>query len=197
MSFVAASALKKFLSGKPTTQLVLLDEDGCSYLELTEAEWAKRKVVPHYSFGNVVVFMAEDLAGGTPDKMKYDDNLIPVSKVTRINLIEVAGNTLHPDDVKKLKKQKRISVNLVNEIGYTLKVSTDGIKIGCQDLSWAEWERNGQQTVDNYFRYRDQHNQVKELLTLVLANKDKIVARLTGTKKTVAKKAAKKTTKRK
>lgn len=200
------SVLKKFLTAKVLVHYVLYDHDDKDYdlVSWTEAQWNKRTTVPHYhivSNGSKGVVEPDDLIGGGPSKLDYEDRFVPITKLEPVDVVKVAGNWLHPDCAARVKRETMLRVNLDGEIGYTVRIDFDSMKIGCQRLTWAEWAgKKGKELLNQHVYWRDEEiqNEHRELLSQVLANKDVILARLTGEplKKNVVKKVAKKAVKK-
>lgn len=202
--FTAADALKKILATKPTTLMVLLDGDD-EFVTFTEAEYNKAKKVQYIHVPDRKTVRADDLATvNQPKGLDYEDILIPATDIKKITMVEIAGRLTTAEEFKRIKRQSAFRVNLHSEFGYEVEFTKDGINVGCQKYSWVEWQKTGKNIVERYFRYNDNRESVQNLLTLILENKERILAKIATkpvakkapAKKVAAKKVAKKTTRK-
>jgi hypothetical protein len=203
--FTAADALKKILATKPTTLMVLLDEDGDEFVTFTEAEYSKAKKVQYLHLPDTKVIRAEDLETvDQPEGIDYDDLLIPATDVKKITMVQIAGRLTTAEEFKRIKRKATFRANLRTEFGYEVEFTKDGINVGCQRYSWAEWQKTGKNIINRYFSYSGDRDSVQSLLTLILENKERILAKLATkpavkkapVKKVAAKKAVKKVAKK-
>lgn len=200
--FTAADALKKILATKPTTLMVLNDEDGYEFETFTEAEYNKAKKVQYIHVPDRKTVRADDLATvNQPKGLDYDDFLIHATDVKKITMVEIGGRLTTMEDFKKIKPVREFEVDLRATVGYCVKFTKTGMNIGCQRWTWAEWQKKGKDVIDHHCTGYSSKDQVHTLLNLILENKDRIIAKLTSkpvAKKIAVKKASvkKKTTKR-
>lgn len=195
--FTAATVLKKILATNPKTFMALLDEEGDEFESFSEAEYNKAKKITMIHVPDRHTVRADDLATvEQPNGIDYDDFLIPADKIAKITMVEIADRLTTLEEFKNIKRKTTFTVDLRNEMGYSLEFTKDGINVGCQRHSWEQWENRGRDIVNSYFAWNDRKDSVLNLLTLVLDNKDKIIAKITNkpvAKKTVKKVAVKKT----
>lgn len=192
--FTATDGLKKILATKLIVRMILSDESGDACYTVTESEYNKAEKVNYLIVPAKHSRNADDIDTiNLPQSVNYEDILVPADKVQKITMIKVGDFLTTADELKRFKKEASLTVDMYTELGYLVRFTKDYVTVGCQKHSWSEWERIGETLIERYFMYRKTKNEVLKLLPLVLANKDRILAKFDRAKKVTKKVAAKKT----